>query len=465
MIIKFVFKNEIHRCSKVPADFPALLSALKLVFKETLPENFTLQYDDPDGDKIMLTSQEDYLAMMENEKDANTTIKIYVTPLGEGMTSSKIQIKVEKPNEQIKVEPKKEEPKPEEQLQKSVSMDGYSIITEKKNELEKVANGAELSASGLKFDPELEAKVNALVLMALKNNIGIVAGAVRENILESREVAKPVSSAALIDSLVYIQKLAQGVEGATAEQINKLDQAIKTAVENCRNILQVKPQAEPKKEEIKKEEPKKEEPKIEPKKEEPKVQLLLDAQFVKEVSQLPVEAKETDITLYKTVVIKNTGKEKFPPKTFIQCLNSNENSKIALPDLQPGKECTTVLLISSTNKVGKHVSRWGFKNEQADGKIIDFGKEFSVEYEIVGAKGEGKIAQFSMSFNEFLDKKPPVEEPKEYPKEVKEKAIQIKEVFPQYNIDDICEYILKAPEKTMDELFNDYMMIHNSILQ
>ena len=67
MIIKLVFQGEIHRISKLPESFEALMEYALKSFKERMPDIFTLQYQDCDGDLVMLTNNEDYKAMCHSE--------------------------------------------------------------------------------------------------------------------------------------------------------------------------------------------------------------------------------------------------------------------------------------------------------------------------------------------------------------------------------------------------------------
>jgi len=77
--LKFCFQNEIHKCSKVPEDYETLLQAVQTVFKGQLNGPFDLQYEDCDGDKVMLSNEDDYQAMKESE-GKNKSIKIFITP-------------------------------------------------------------------------------------------------------------------------------------------------------------------------------------------------------------------------------------------------------------------------------------------------------------------------------------------------------------------------------------------------
>lgn len=489
MILKFVFKNEIHRCSKVPADFSSLLVALKQIFKDNLPEFFTLQYDDADGDKIMLTSNEDYKTMLEGDmNNSQASVKIYVTPSEKNISVGNLTVKADekKPEPEIKPEPKVEEiKKPEPEIKKPVEekipvIEEKIPVVEKKDPFTQALVEAEEAMKKFNVEPELEAKVHALVLKTFKTQIDLVAGAVRENIVKSQENVKPTTPEGLIETLVYVQKLAQGVEGATNEQIQGINVALKQAIDQVKSIQDKKAQEKkPPVEEQKKpveeqkkpvEEQKKpvEEKKPEPKPVENKPADTTDAlsgEFLKEISQLPAELTEKDINLYKTIVIRNNGKETYPAKTFIECVSSKENARISVSQIHPGKEFTTVLIINSPGKPGKYTTTWAFMCEKPDGTLHEFGKRFDVHFEIIGGNTNHReiVSNHALSHIEKKPEPKPTKPEVTYSQEIKEKAISIKEVFPQYNIDDICEYISKSPQKTLEELFNEYMSLHTSI--
>jgi len=75
---KLCYKNEIHRISKLPTDYKTLVQSVVAAFKSNLPLNWALQYEDADGDRVMLTSDEDYRAMIECEAESSSkSIKIF----------------------------------------------------------------------------------------------------------------------------------------------------------------------------------------------------------------------------------------------------------------------------------------------------------------------------------------------------------------------------------------------------
>lgn len=80
--LKLCFNKEIHRVSKLPANFDALVENVTMAFKSDLPSSWALQYEDSDGDRIMLTSDEDYRAMIECEAEADSkSTKIFLVEM------------------------------------------------------------------------------------------------------------------------------------------------------------------------------------------------------------------------------------------------------------------------------------------------------------------------------------------------------------------------------------------------
>ena len=79
MILKLVFKKDIYRCPEQPSDFTALLSLLVKIFGHRLPKTFTLRYVDVDGDRIVLSSDDDYQAFLNiGPRNAQASVKIFV---------------------------------------------------------------------------------------------------------------------------------------------------------------------------------------------------------------------------------------------------------------------------------------------------------------------------------------------------------------------------------------------------
>jgi len=59
MNFKLCFNNEIHRLAKLPESFEGLNKSIQTIFKNSLPEGYSLQYVDCDGDRVMVACDED----------------------------------------------------------------------------------------------------------------------------------------------------------------------------------------------------------------------------------------------------------------------------------------------------------------------------------------------------------------------------------------------------------------------
>jgi len=76
MKIKVIYQKEIHRINEAPETYQELVGTISKIFGSKL-EKITLQYHDSDGDLVMITSDEDYKAMIESE-EASKTFKVFV---------------------------------------------------------------------------------------------------------------------------------------------------------------------------------------------------------------------------------------------------------------------------------------------------------------------------------------------------------------------------------------------------
>jgi hypothetical protein len=87
MIIKLCLNGEIHRVSSLPDTFEALMTYAIRVFKDKMPEVFTFQYPDSDGDMVMLVNDESYKTMLDTEGSV-ASIKVFIVQPGETMSQS-----------------------------------------------------------------------------------------------------------------------------------------------------------------------------------------------------------------------------------------------------------------------------------------------------------------------------------------------------------------------------------------
>jgi len=81
MKAKICFNNEIHRISNLPEALSGLKDVVSTLFKATLPQSWTLQYIDCEGDKIVIGNEHDYAEMKNwgmQGNQASSIIKIFV---------------------------------------------------------------------------------------------------------------------------------------------------------------------------------------------------------------------------------------------------------------------------------------------------------------------------------------------------------------------------------------------------
>jgi hypothetical protein len=82
MTLKICYNNQIHRISKLPSDFASLAKTVSLLFENQLPPNWTLQYVDSDGDRVMLSDEHDFSNLVEDGLLTSTkSVKVFVLPL------------------------------------------------------------------------------------------------------------------------------------------------------------------------------------------------------------------------------------------------------------------------------------------------------------------------------------------------------------------------------------------------
>jgi hypothetical protein len=78
MSLKFVLNNEIYKATNFPADFGLLLEQVKSKFAGQLTSAFTIQYQDQDGDKVVIANNEDYKEVIQTL--GKTNLKLFIVP-------------------------------------------------------------------------------------------------------------------------------------------------------------------------------------------------------------------------------------------------------------------------------------------------------------------------------------------------------------------------------------------------
>jgi len=96
MALKICFDNQTHRIANHPVDFISLLQKIIEIFGNQLPQHWTLQYLDCDDDKVMLSSQEDYKALLEEEIGTSSkSVKIFIETLSENQSNASLSSVIE----------------------------------------------------------------------------------------------------------------------------------------------------------------------------------------------------------------------------------------------------------------------------------------------------------------------------------------------------------------------------------
>ena len=82
MPLKICFNNQTHKITKFPENFQSLQNIVNMIFNAQLPNNWTLQYVDSEGDSIMLSDEHDYTNLVEEETaNSSRSVKVTVLPL------------------------------------------------------------------------------------------------------------------------------------------------------------------------------------------------------------------------------------------------------------------------------------------------------------------------------------------------------------------------------------------------
>ncbi len=98
MTVKIYLNEHIHRVSKLPTTLEALKTLIQTLFKNELPQSWSVQYVDQDGDKITVSHEQDYKELVELETNSPATIfKLYIAAaeLGKSQEITK-EAKIEK---------------------------------------------------------------------------------------------------------------------------------------------------------------------------------------------------------------------------------------------------------------------------------------------------------------------------------------------------------------------------------
>ncbi len=81
MSLKYCFKHEIHKTFHHPPDYISLISEITTLFLQKLPARYLLQYQDADGDRVAISTNQEYQALLNYEVSSGKCMKIFIIPL------------------------------------------------------------------------------------------------------------------------------------------------------------------------------------------------------------------------------------------------------------------------------------------------------------------------------------------------------------------------------------------------
>jgi len=84
---KISFQSQIHKITKLPADFDSLKETVLNFYETQLPEKWVVQYTDSDGDPIIVSNDEDYNILREEECSSSaSSVRLFVVPMSQLLT-------------------------------------------------------------------------------------------------------------------------------------------------------------------------------------------------------------------------------------------------------------------------------------------------------------------------------------------------------------------------------------------
>lgn len=180
------------------------------------------------------------------------------------------------------------------------------------------------------------------------------------------------------------------------------------------------------------------------------------ATFVKELSTIPSRISRSDKAIYKTISLKNTGKVEWPSNAFLRNVGGVKGQDVKLLTLAPGKDFSCIVILEGPIQAGETVSTWRPAYFDAQSQLQFIGEEFNLPIAI----SDSELTQSVVKNVEIKKEEPKSEEKKllkVYKQDVQDKAKQIKEIFPEADLNNLLEFISNSPNLTIDELVMNYM--------
>jgi hypothetical protein len=185
------------------------------------------------------------------------------------------------------------------------------------------------------------------------------------------------------------------------------------------------------------------------KKEEPAVDVL----FTKEICTIPARVTVNDKAIYKTISLKNTGRNEWPSNAFVRNVDGVAGQDTRVVQLAPGKEFSCILILENPAQAGDYTSSWRLTFHDEKGQIQHAGEPFTVNFTVV----EPELTQSQLKKKEVEQKKVEEKPKKEYSKKTWDSARHLKEIFPEADIDHLLEIVSHSPKLSLEELIESYL--------
>ena len=328
----------------------------------------------------------------------------------------------------------------------------------------KFTNVLGISLQDLNTNDTIHSQQKSDVLKTFRSQLDLLKGAMKHYEVGVNYAIPPII---VIEALNCLQSLSKNIAGVTPLDAFEINKSLDNAVLQCKFIqerCELSHVPVDKKAPVVQNDEYKSfgEQKVDKnKKNDMAQQEKLDALFIQEVKQVPTALSTKDCVVYKVITVKNCGTLAFPSKTFIECRTAPETQKMAIPVIHPGREANTLAMLHLPIQAGEHTYTFGFVTENDDGTFTKFGQAFELRFSIMDDNEEDKWLEIQ---GELASKHHEYSKGLEYSEEVRMKARALKEVFPQYDIEELCVHTSNGLNKSIEQLINSYINLHSSIV-
>eukprot|EP01016_Furgasonia_blochmanni_P052359 TRINITY_DN8336_c0_g3_i2.p1 TRINITY_DN8336_c0_g3~~TRINITY_DN8336_c0_g3_i2.p1 ORF type:complete len:378 (-),score=111.29 TRINITY_DN8336_c0_g3_i2:88-1119(-) len=106
----------------------------------------------------------------------------------------------------------------------------------------------------------------------------------------------------------------------------------------------------------------------------------LDCALIREEFTVPEKPIAITRNIFKTVILKNTGRKEWPTRTYL--VNNDKKAVISLAKAAPGEEVRVTVLIPVQKKPGMHNETWRLAHINDKGDMTECGTPIKISYEI-----------------------------------------------------------------------------------